>query len=188
MENNMRGGEPKRLQLAKGTYRNKDAVKNVVSYITRTRENEPEHKARELRSYGGCGVSGNSPEDAIFQMEAVQKIYGKTRGRKMLHEFYLVSDDDFEAMGRDYETLDQCARILSSYFYAKGYQTEYAVHESESLHAHIHFAVNPVNFMDGKKINVWIPDLDEQEKLFDEIVSRFHKDSPLYCIPYDLTD
>lgn len=172
--------EQKRLLRAKGKYKNKDAVENVIRYITRTRENESEEKASELISFGGRGVSADSPEEVIMEMEKVQEVYNKKNGRRLYHEFYLLKDSDFEAMGRDYEIVRRFAHACAGYYYKQGYQVEYAVHESKTKHTHIHFAYNSVSSIDGRKVKDYKGALDAREKLFDEMAEEFHADCPIF--------
>lgn len=172
--------EQKRLLRTKGKYKNKDAVENVIRYITRTRENENEEKASELISYGGRGVSADSPENAIMEMEKVQEAYNKKSGRRIYHEFYLLKDSDFEAMGKNYEIVKKFAHTCAGYYYNHGYQVEYAVHESKKKHTHIHFAYNSVSSIDGRKVKDYKGTLDTREKLFDEIAKEHYIDCPIF--------
>lgn len=173
--------EPKRLLRVKGKYKNKDAVENVIRYITRTRVNESQEKASELVSYGGRGVSADSPENVIMEMEKVQEAYNKKSGRRVYHEFYLLNDSDFESMGMDYETVQKFAHACAGYYYNRGYQVEYAVHKSHTYHIHIHFVYNSVSSVDGRKVKDYKGTLDAREKLFDEIAREFHADCPIFC-------
>ena len=71
----------------KGAYKNKDAVSNVIKYVTRTRENETRHN--ELISYGGAGVSNyTEPMQMIYMFDTIQKLHGINyrKGRRIFHE------------------------------------------------------------------------------------------------------
>ena len=140
----------------RGNYVNSNAVENVIRYITRTRKNED--RRNELVVWDGMGVGCyDSPELVIEQFRYVQKAYGKTDGRKIYHEVLGFKDEEFEKMWRDYSLVHQIALECARKYYSMGYQVVFAVHHAPkdtrtgNSGVHIHFVVNTVNFMDGRK-------------------------------------
>lgn len=102
-------------RMVKGNYTNEDAVENVVRYVTRTRVHEDRN--HECLMCGGKGVAIYQPVDfMIRQMEYVQKMFGieHRRGRRMYHETFSISEEEFVRMGRNinvlYRFADQCAQ------------------------------------------------------------------------------
>lgn len=142
----------------KGNYMNENAVENVIRYITRTRKNED--RADELITWGGMGVGCYaSPELVIEQFRAVQKVYGKNTdgGRRIYHETLGFREEEFERMWRDYGLVYQIAVECAKRYYSVGHQVVFAIHHAPkdgivgNKGVHIHFVVNTVNFMTGKK-------------------------------------
>lgn len=139
-----------------GNYVNKDAIENVIRYITRTRKNED--RGHELIDWGGMGVGCYaSPELVIEQFHYVQNAYGKADGRKVYHEVLGFTEEEFDRMWRDYGLVYRIAMENASKYYSMGHQVVFAIHHapkdngSRNSGVHIHFVVNTVNFMNGKK-------------------------------------
>ncbi len=142
----------------KGSYMNADAVENVIRYITRTRQNED--RADELIAWSGMGVGCYaSPELVIDQFHAVQDVYGiKAKGgRRIYHEVLGFREEEFERMWRNYGLIYQIAVECAKKYYSMGHQVVFAIHHAPkdgqmgNKGVHIHFVVNTINFMTGKK-------------------------------------
>ena len=96
-------------------YHNKGDIDRLIRYVTRTRVNET--RASELISYGGCGVSFNyGVEYIIKQIKQTQKVFDMDDrgGRRMLHEVYSFSNEDFYNLGCDYGLVDYLAKMMCS--------------------------------------------------------------------------
>lgn len=171
--------QEEKYKRAKGNYKNKDAVEKTINYITRNGKHMD--RASELRSYGGRGVITDSPEDIITGMKKVQQVYDIDRheSRRIYHEYYLLDDKDFEGMGKDFDTVDRFAYACAGYLYKKGFQVAYAVHQSENLHTHIHFVVNPINVKTGKKLQSYFYDIETRQGVYDEMAKEFYTNSPI---------
>ena len=140
------------LRVIKGKYENRDAVKYVIRYITRTRPNED--RGMELIAAGSLGTSETS-ERMIEDFLRVQKCLRSPGriGKKINHEVFLLTVEEIEQLGYPgkvqylYWASQECAR----FFYEKGFQVVFAIHTDMEKGVHIHFAVNTVNYMNGKK-------------------------------------
>lgn len=109
----------------------------------------------------GEGVSPE-PEQAAWQMISVQKSYkkaekryGQKANRRIYH--YIVS---FPSSVEDANCVKLAAVEIARIFSGQ-YQVYYGVHEDEE-NLHIHFAMNAVSYVDGKK---WHKNKRELEKL-----------------------
>lgn len=159
----------------KGSYTNADAVENVIRYITRTRPEED--RANELIAWSGMGVGCYaSPELVIEQFRTVQEVYGKETngGRKIYHEILGFQEAEFERMWRDYNLVYQIAVECAKRYYSMGHQVVFAIHHAlrdrqiGNKGVHIHFAVNTVNFMTGKKWHTSFRQSDVREWDFNQ--------------------
>ncbi len=133
-------------------YKNDNAVENVIRYITRTRANET--RRNELICYGGAGVDITaSPAEIINQFLMVQDFYkiNERGGRRLIHEVYSFTDEEFNLLNNDYALINLIAREISAYFFDQGYMVVYAIHCEIDKRVHIHFAVNSINYYNGKK-------------------------------------
>lgn len=161
-------------RMVKGNYTNEDAVENVVRYVTRTRAYEDRKK--ECLMCGGKGVAVYQPVDFVIrQIEYVQKVFGieRRRGRRMYHETFSISEEEFVRMGRNvhvlYSFADQCAQ----YYFDAGYQVVYAVHGTSESNLHIHFAVSSINFVNGAKWHDSKVDLLARNEVFNDLMRRY---------------
>lgn len=182
----------------KGSYINEDAVENVIRYITRTRKSED--REDELIAWGGMGVGCyGSPELVIEQFRAVQRAYGKetNSGRKIYHEVLGFMEDEFERMWRDYGLVYQIAEECAGRYYSMGHQVIFAIHhapkdgQAGNKGVHIHFVINAVNFMTGRKWHTSFRQSYTRERDFNQSMREVTNErviEPLYFpdLPMDL--
>ncbi|MCI9080088.1 MAG: relaxase/mobilization nuclease domain-containing protein [Lachnospiraceae bacterium] len=160
----------------KGRYDNADVVGNVIRYITRTRANET--RFNELRGYGGAGVGNyDSPEVMEQRFNTIQKLYGINyrKGRRIFHEVFSITDSEFENIGSDMGIVNQVALEMCREYFNEGFQVVYAVHREEIKKLHIHFAVNAVSFITGKKFDTSVEGNRHREQKFNEIMKRYYE-------------
>ncbi len=136
-------------------------IRELCRYIAGKSKN----KKVRTRYCCGEGVSIN-PVKAASQMIRVQKSYkkamrryGKKASRRIYH--YVVS---FPLSMDDANCVKLAAMEIADIF-SDRYQVYYGVHEDEE-HLHIHFAINAVSYVDGKK---WHKSKRELEELEDQI-------------------
>ncbi len=164
------------LRVIKGKYENRDAVKYVIRYITRTRPNED--RGMELIAAGSLGTSETS-ERMIEDFLRVQKCLRSPGriGKKINHEVFLLTVEETEQLGYPgkvqylYWASQECAR----FFYEKGFQVVFAIHTDMEKGVHIHFAVNTVNYMNGKKWSCGEREMKERETLFQIIIRKYQQ-------------
>ena len=155
-------------------YSNVDAVENLLHYITRTRENE--WRKDDLINYGAVGADYlHSVDDMIQQFCYIQHIHGiNTRhGRRMYHEVFNLEDCELERLAYATEMLWHVGMECCLVYYQMGYQAAFAVHWEPGKRWHIHFAVNTINFMDGRKWHSSLPEIKEREGIFNEILRKY---------------
>ena len=106
-----------------GKYSNRDAVDNVIQYITRTRDNEM--RLNELRGLGGAGVGIDvGPQMMIDRFKHVQNCHGigYRGGRRILHEVFSITDREFADMGCDMAAVNRLASELCLEYFRMGFQ------------------------------------------------------------------
>ena len=57
-------------------------------------------------------------------------------------------------------------------YYQMGHQAVFGVHWEPEKRCHIHFAVNSINFIDGRKWHTSMPEIKGREAVFNEILCR----------------
>lgn len=155
-------------------YTNADAVENLIRYVTRTRENES--RGRDLIAYGAVGADYSySIENLIQQFRFVQYIYGinSRGGRRMYHEVFNLKDCEKERLANDPEMLWQVGRECCQAYYYMGHQAVFAIHWEPEKRCHIHFAVNSINFRNGRKWHTTIAEIKQREGDFNEILCKY---------------
>lgn len=152
----------------RSNYSNPDAVRNLIRYITRTRENET--RAQDLLTYGAVGAGCYlHPDEIIQQFLYVQNAHGINRrgGCRMYHEVFNLHDS--EAMELRYDPVQfwQVGMKCCQIYYRMGFQTAFAVHWEPNKHYHFHFAVNSISFIDGHKwrTSLSLKELDQRERI-----------------------
>lgn len=162
------------IVMNRGTYSNENVVENVIRYITRTRKKED--RQHELYGYGGVGVTNCiSPEIMIAQIKYIQKIHGidVRGGRRMYHETFSLCDKEFESLHYDFSIVNLFAMECCQEYFLRGHQAIYAVHFEPDKKLHIHFAVNTINFIDGKKWRSYMRDRSARDNKFNDILRRY---------------
>lgn len=162
------------LTMNWGNYTNSNAVSNVIYYVTRTGKRAD--RADELQGYGGCGIGiYDNSEDIIQQFLCVQNCYGiKNRGgRRMYHEVFCLDDEEFNGIGCSVTILNQIAMECAKIYFDLGHQVVYAIHHEIEKKWHIHFAVNSINFLNGKKWHTGMRESTGRERRFNEILRYF---------------
>ncbi len=132
-------------QVRTGNYTNKNAIENLIRYITRTRPNED--RLNDLKGWGARGVLASADiETIISQFTKVQQILrGSNVIRHMYHFVYQFDEVESKYIGNDYSLAGAIAHAQSMIFFQMGYQTVYAIHDDPEKRMHLHFAVNSVN-------------------------------------------
>lgn len=162
------------IHYKKKNYTNLDAVNNLIRYVTRTRENED--RAGDLIAFGAVGADySHSVDDMIQQFLYVQNVNGinSRGGRRMYHEVFNLLDWEAERLANSPEWLWNVGMECSRIYYQMGHQAVFGVHWEPEKRCHIHFAVNTINFTDGRKWHTSMPEIKEREAVFNEILRRY---------------
>ena len=138
-----------------GEYTNKKDMRRLIRYITDSKKEREKEGKKPIRYIGAYGVPYYNPKlcrDAIY---IVKKYYDKMdkvdktgKPLRSVYHFVISFPDPIE----DADIVKLIAIDTCQYFYNKGFQCIYAVHE-DTKHLHIHIAVNSTNFMTGKQMH-----------------------------------
>lgn len=127
-------------------YESNNDILRLFRYIA----GECDSKKERTRYCCGAGVS-IKPDEAAKQMIKLQKLYQKKTqkyGKKACRRIYqyVVS---FPRSMVDANCVKLAAIEIADIFYEK-HQVYYGIHEDEE-HLHIHYAINAVSYVDGRK-------------------------------------
>lgn len=167
-------------------YTNKNAVNNLIRYITRTRANED--RTGDLVCYGAAGAGYYcSPEDIIRQFLYVQHVYGieRKKGRRMYHEVFNLLDCEISPFYGDCMPLWIVGMKCCQVYYQMGFQAVFALHYEPGKRFHYHFAVNSINFLNGRKWHTSLEEIGQREWIFNQILVEEQRNvcsriSPIY--------
>ena len=177
------GDKKKRKFYQKDNYSNKNAVKFVIEDITRSRPNEKYFP--NLVGYGAKGVCyGVSPQYMVEAFKCVQSAYNIERrgGRRIYHEVYWLSNEEMQALYYDISRIWMFGMECSEYYFNQGYQVVFAIH-SDGIKYHIHFAVNAINYLNGKKYHTSLGELKQRNIIFDDILQKYMSLPPIVINP-----
>ena len=164
----------KRIHYKYKNYTNVDAVGNLIRYVTRTRENES--RKGDLITFGAVGANYFcSTDDIIQQFCYVQNVYGinSRGGRRMYHEVLNLKDCEMERLRQSSEWLWNVGMECCHIYYQMGHQAVFAVHWEQEKHWHIHFAINSINYKDGRKWHTSMPEIKQREGIFNVILCKY---------------
>lgn len=91
----------------------------------------------------------------------------------MYHEVLNLKDCELERLGNDPEILWKVGMECCQVYYRMGHQAVFAVHWEPEKRCHIHFAVNSINFVDGRKWHSSLPEIKQREAIFNEILRKY---------------
>lgn len=146
------------IKCVRKPYERDEDIRRLLCYIAGECDNKKEH----TRYCCGEGVSPD-PEEAAEHMICMQKSYGKAArksgkgaNRRLYH--YMVS---FPPSMDDANCAKLAAMEIAGMFSGQ-YQVYYGVHE-DTMCLHIHFAINAVSYVNGKKWHKSRKELKEME-------------------------
>lgn len=148
-------------------------IDKLIRYITRTKTDGYNRKT-DLIYFGGRAVEFSGKiEKVINQFKQVQGIYEKGFDRWSRHCFHEIFS--FNPELKQYLTKDmliQMAKGMSDFYYEKGFQVVYAIHNPDynENNVHIHFAVNSISFANGLKWHSGRRDWVKRQRFFREVV------------------
>lgn len=120
-------------------YHDDEALETVISYCQNTAKTGGQY-------VGGFGVN---VAQAAYEMNLLAWAYGADKGLRLRHWILAFNRDEVKRFGDNvYPMLDHIARQAA--YYGSQYQIVYAVHVDRE-HPHIHFVMNTVNYVTGRK-------------------------------------
>ena len=118
---------------AAGKYQDDTARHDLIQYMTQHKKT-PNHIV---------GFSHGDISTAADQMAHTARSFGKDQGVRIYHFIIAFAPGDVNGMEYILYAANEITRILG-----QSHETAYAVHEDTRI-PHIHFAFNPVSFVDG---------------------------------------
>lgn len=132
--------DPYFAQLGQIKYHDEAARRNVIDYCL-----QPDKTTPDLIDGFGLNV-----HQATFEMNRLAQAYGKNSGLRLRHWILSFSTQEVRRFRKHkYEMLKKFAWYAAEY-YGYEYQTVFAVHTDGEC-PHIHFVMNTVNFITGRK-------------------------------------
>lgn len=134
------------IKLKRAPYEQDKDIPQLLCYI----EGECDSKKERTRYCCGAGVS-SKPDEAARQMISLQRLYKKTakrHGKKVCRRIYHYMVSFLETIV-DANCVKLAAMEIADIFSGR-YQVYYGVHE-DKRDLHIHYAINAVSYVDGKK-------------------------------------
>lgn len=141
---NNRNGKRKRANLPR-----------IIKYVLQDKKTE------QILVYG----KNLEPERAYEMMKETKETFGKKEGREYYH--FVMSFPPTENI-TPAQALEQAKIFLESSKKFIGYEVLAAAHKDRK-HVHVHFIVNSVNFVNGKKFHLTRSELDSLKTLQNEI-------------------
>lgn len=132
------------VKMCTGEYYNSDALEKAFHYCF-----------AKCEYWEGTGIRTDSIENGIFDMRQVKILTGKVDGKQLYHMVIGIRKYR-ENSKNNKETENCCCRLIgyevSKILYDFGYQNAYFKHK-DGDNRHLHFIINSVNFMTGKKLS-----------------------------------
>lgn len=116
-------------------YHDTDAYHDITEYIFNS------HKSNE-KYHGGIAIN---PKQAELEMETLAYWHGQDKGARLRHMILSFTKWEINDPLRANALAWEIAR-----FYGDRYQIVWSVHQNTE-HIHIHFVMNRVSYIDGKK-------------------------------------
>lgn len=155
----------------KNNYSNRKAVEKLIRYVTRTRRDEGQ--GHDLLLYDVVGaINVASVDDIIQQFLFVQHVYGieQRGGKRMYHEVFNLMDEEVDLLGHSIQRLWQLGMGCAQIYFGMGFQVVFAVHWELGKRYHLHFAVNSISFINGRKWHTSLPEIHQREEMFNRIL------------------
>ena len=143
-------------------YKEDGDIKFLLRYIAGETENK-----EKTRYYNGRGL----PKDcrkAAEKIIKVQKKYGKTKQRR-LYQLFVSFPGEID----DVNYVKLVAESIANLLFDK-HQVYYGVHENTD-NLHIHFAINAVSYVDGRKWHQSKVEFEEMKRKIQKVAGNVYK-------------
>lgn len=138
------------FKIMPGKYRGVNSIRNVLRYILNEKKNP--HGVHNV-----CSTSHEDIEKFVYRFVKVQEINRNTCGKRVIH-FILSFEMDCPYTPNEYRAIGN--KVVQYY---KGHQVIFALHEKDNddeiKQPHIHFAMNPISYITGKRIHIGIKEI-----------------------------
>ena len=151
------------IKFAKRKYKNDTAISWLCKYIA-----GDGRKKQMCYYHRGSGIS-SKPLKASSQIIKTQQAYCKTNGRRC-YQLIISFPKDLD----DSDVVVQIAKEVADYlFYSLGFQSFLGVHKAKNGAGslHIHYIINSVSYIDGKKWHMGNKQFAEFKDSVQEIVN-----------------
>lgn len=139
------------------------SLKNIIDYVSKEF-----NKTEDTQNIRGINVADN-PEIAKIQMLNTKKEFNKETGRQYQH--YVLSFGANDNL-TPHEAINYAERHAKECF-GDRFEVFLAVHQdSAGEKLHVHYVVNSVSFIDGKKIQTSNEDYDNFKNINDQIAKE----------------
>lgn len=149
------------LKAINKQYTSNRDLKNLVLYAVRA------DKCFN-QNYGAQGIIKGTAEEMYQQMMIVKRYFRKKSGRQSLH--YVLSFDTNES---EYIGIQEAMEIgyrLAEYLH--GFQIVFGIH-TDTDDLHMHFIINSVSYINGKKINMGPTELQWMKNMVQQMVKGY---------------
>lgn len=139
-------------------------LKNLVSYAVR------KDKCFN-KNYGAQGIIKGTAEEMYQQMMGVKRYFQKTSGRQAMH--YMLS---FDINENAYIGICEAMEIGYRFAeYLQGFQVVFGIH-TDTDDLHMHFIINSVSYINGKKINMGPMELQWMKNMVQQMVKDYNSE------------
>ena len=147
------------IKMNKEFYSRDGDIEYIMKYIAGLTEGK-----EKTRYCGGRGLP-RDPQKAKECIVNIQRYYRKKKQRRLYH--LMVS---FPSTEEDVNYVKMVAENVANKFFEK-HQVYYGIHE-DTDNLHIHFAINAVSYVDGKKWHQSNKEFDEMKKDIQKCADR----------------
>lgn len=139
------------LIVCNNSYSNDDVLENLVSYALEINKDKLNVSKQEVM-WCGFGVNTYTPQYAINSMNTIKRLYNNEAGRQAEHFIISIYQHRNYGVSHRINIAQNLMYEAGNFLVNMGYQSICGIHNNEG-NVHIHFIVNSVNYMDGKKIH-----------------------------------
>lgn len=152
------------IKIVQKSYLTKESMHNLICYIERGAD-----------FCSGFGISMKDTESVISEFETIKFVWSKSEeGRRQVRHLVVSFSDREEQNVMD--IIEKIAWEIAGY-YGQSYQVFYGIHNN-SMHLHIHFAINTVSFIDGKMLSEGHEDFNNLKERIELIVNSYTMNRP----------
>ena len=134
------------FKIIEGDFKTKETIRNVINYVL----NPAKNPHNIFHAYGNTKKEIERMADSFL---VVQQIYNKTSCKRIIHCILSFSKEERHSPK---QYLRYGYKFME--FFGPGTQYIFALHEKDkfenSCYPHIHFVINPINSITGKRLSI----------------------------------